>query len=39
MIYVNHLSLREIAAILGSTPQNVSNLHKKALKKLQKEIS
>ncbi|ANB56973.1 RNA polymerase sigma factor, sigma-70 family protein [Anoxybacillus sp. B7M1] len=39
MIYVNNLSLREIAKILDSTPQNVSNIHKKALKKLQKEIS
>jgi RNA polymerase sigma factor (sigma-70 family) len=39
MIYVNNLSLREIADILDSTPQNVSNLHKKALKKLKKEIT
>ncbi|MED3778033.1 sigma-70 family RNA polymerase sigma factor [Geobacillus stearothermophilus] len=39
MIYVNNLSLHEIAKILGSTPQNVSNIHRKALKKLQKEIS
>ena len=39
MIYVNNLSLREIANILDSTPQNVSNLHKRALKKLKREIS
>ena len=39
MIYVNNLSLREIAKVLGSTPQNISNIHKKALKKLQREIS
>jgi len=39
MIYVNNLSLREIARMLGSTPQNISNIHKKALKKLQREIS
>ncbi|MED4271752.1 sigma-70 family RNA polymerase sigma factor [Geobacillus stearothermophilus] len=39
MIYVNNLTLREIANILDSTPQNVSNLHRKALEKLKKEIS
>ncbi|MGJ3221782.1 sigma-70 family RNA polymerase sigma factor [Geobacillus sp. CAMR5420] len=37
MIYVNNLTLREIANILDSTPQNVSNLHRKALEKLKKE--
>jgi RNA polymerase sigma factor (sigma-70 family) len=39
MIYVNNLTLREIANILDSTPQNVSNLHRKALEKLKREIS
>ncbi|WP_243292137.1 sigma-70 family RNA polymerase sigma factor [Bacillus sp. FJAT-47783] len=39
MLYVKQLTLNEISNILGTTPQNISNQHKKALKKLYKELS
>ncbi|WP_111703550.1 sigma-70 family RNA polymerase sigma factor [Lederbergia lenta] len=38
LIYLKELKLIEIAHILKSTPQNVSNLHRKALKTLLKEM-
>ncbi|MBG9456126.1 general stress protein [Lysinibacillus sphaericus] len=34
MIYVKELSITEIAHTLQTTPQNISNLHRKALNKL-----
>lgn len=34
MIYVKELSIKEIAQTLQTTPQNISNLHRKALNKL-----
>ncbi len=34
MIYVKELSIKEIARTLQTTPQNISNLHRKALNKL-----
>ncbi|KOS63839.1 sigma-70 family RNA polymerase sigma factor [Lysinibacillus sp. FJAT-14222] len=34
MIYVKDLSIKEIAQTLQTTPQNISNLHRKALNKL-----
>ncbi|MFM9532601.1 sigma-70 family RNA polymerase sigma factor [Lysinibacillus sp. IITD104] len=34
MIYVKELSIKEIAQILKTTPQNISNHHRKALNKL-----
>jgi len=34
MIYVIELSIKEIAQALQTTPQNISNLHRKALNKL-----
>jgi len=34
MIYVKELSIKEIAQTLRTTPQNISNLHRKALNKL-----
>ncbi|MED3801602.1 sigma-70 family RNA polymerase sigma factor [Lysinibacillus xylanilyticus] len=34
MIYVKEKSLKEIAQTLQTTPQNISNLHRKALNKL-----
>lgn len=34
MIYVKELSIKEIAQTLKTTPQNISNLHRKALNKL-----
>jgi len=34
MIYVKELSIKKIAQTLQTTPQNISNLHRKALKKL-----
>ncbi|MCR6525379.1 sigma-70 family RNA polymerase sigma factor [Lysinibacillus capsici] len=34
LIYVKSLTNKEIAALVNSTPQNISNIHKKALKKL-----
>jgi RNA polymerase sigma factor (sigma-70 family) len=38
LIYVRKLSNIEVAEIVQSTPQNVSNLHKKALKKLKNHM-
>ena len=34
MIYVKELSIKEIAQLLQTTPQNISNHHRKALNKL-----
>lgn len=34
MMYVKELSIKEIAQTLRTTPQNISNLHRKALTKL-----
>lgn len=34
MIYHKQLPIKEISEILNTTPQNISNLHRKALKKL-----
>ncbi|MGE7910820.1 sigma-70 family RNA polymerase sigma factor [Lysinibacillus xylanilyticus] len=34
MIYVKELSIKDIAQTLQTTPQNISNLHRKALNKL-----
>ncbi|WP_404803607.1 RNA polymerase sigma factor [Lysinibacillus sp. S1] len=34
MIYVKDYSIKVIAETLKTTPQNISNLHRKALKKL-----
>ncbi|MGE8005963.1 sigma-70 family RNA polymerase sigma factor [Lysinibacillus sp. NPDC093216] len=34
MIYVKELSIKEVAQTLRTTPQNISNLHRKALNKL-----
>lgn len=34
MMYVKELSIKEIAQTLRTTPQNISNLHRKALNKL-----
>ncbi|MGE8036774.1 general stress protein [Lysinibacillus sp. KCTC 33748] len=34
MIYVKELSIKDIAHTLQTTPQNISNLHRKALNKL-----
>ncbi|MCC2248968.1 sigma-70 family RNA polymerase sigma factor [Virgibacillus sp. AGTR] len=39
MIYLKNLSLKEIAKLLQSTPQNISNQHRKALKKLYKNYN
>jgi len=33
-IYLNNISLKEISEIMGTTPQNISNHHRKALRKL-----
>jgi RNA polymerase sigma factor (sigma-70 family) len=38
LIYVKDLSNVEVAKIINSSPQNVSNIHKKALKKLRQAI-
>ena len=34
LIYFKGLTLKEISKIIQTTPQNVSNLHRKSLKKL-----
>ncbi|MGE7691454.1 sigma-70 family RNA polymerase sigma factor [Lysinibacillus sp. NPDC097214] len=39
MIYVKELSIKEIAQTLQTTPQNISNLHRKALNKLKHTLS
>ncbi|MEQ6357293.1 sigma-70 family RNA polymerase sigma factor [Lysinibacillus sp. M3] len=39
MIYVKDLSIKEIAQTLQTSPQNVSNLHRKALNKLNNTLS
>ena len=39
MIYVKELSIKEIAHTLQTTPQNISNLHRKALNKLKTTLS
>ncbi|KGT37546.1 sigma-70 family RNA polymerase sigma factor [Weizmannia sp. CD-2023] len=36
LIYARGLTTKEIADIIKSTPQNVSNIHRKAIKKLRK---
>ncbi|MEB2280561.1 sigma-70 family RNA polymerase sigma factor [Lysinibacillus xylanilyticus] len=38
MIYVKELSIKEIAQTLQTTPQNISNLHRKALNKLNNSL-
>ena len=39
MIYVKELSIKEIAHTLQTTPQNISNLHRKALNKLKTTLN
>jgi RNA polymerase sigma factor (sigma-70 family) len=38
MIYVKELTIKEIAQTLQTTPQNISNLHRKALNKLNNSL-
>jgi len=38
MIYVKELSIKEIAQTLQTTPQNISNLHRKALNNLNNSL-
>lgn len=38
LIYVKNLSKSEIANLLNTTPQNISNIHKNAIKKLKKRM-
>jgi len=38
MIYVKDYSIKAIAETLQTTPQNISNLHRKALKNLQQKL-
>lgn len=38
MIYVKDYSIKAIAETLQTTPQNISNLHRKALQKLQQKL-
>lgn len=39
LIYVKNLTQKEIAALVNSSPQNISNIHKKALRKLKLQIN
>lgn len=39
LIYHKQLTLKEISEILKTTPQNISNLHRKSLKKLNEILS
>ena len=39
LIYHKQLTLKEISEILKTTPQNISNLHRKSLKKLNQILS
>lgn len=39
LIYVKNLAQKEIAALVNSSPQNISNIHKKALRKLKLQIN
>lgn len=39
LIYVKNLSQIEIAELMNSTPQNISNTHRRSLRKLKKTIS
>lgn len=38
LIYVKNLTKKEVANLVNSTPQNVSNIHSKAIKKLKNSI-
>lgn len=38
MIYAHDYSIKAVAETLQTTPQNISNLHRKALKKLQQKL-
>jgi len=38
LIYVKGLSVTEASKVVGSTPQNIANIHRRTLKKLQKSI-
>jgi RNA polymerase sigma factor (sigma-70 family) len=39
LIYIHQLSLKEIASKLGTSPQNISNQHRKALRKIKDKLS
>ncbi|WP_312755428.1 sigma-70 family RNA polymerase sigma factor [Rummeliibacillus suwonensis] len=39
LIYVKNLTQKEITALVNSSPQNISNIHKKALRKLKLQIN
>ena len=39
LIYVKRLTNKEIAELVNSTPQNISNIHKNALRKLKLQIN
>ncbi|MGE1115670.1 sigma-70 family RNA polymerase sigma factor [Priestia megaterium] len=38
LIYVKNLTNIEIASLMNSSPQNISNIHRKAIKKLKKNL-
>lgn len=38
LIYIEELNLKEIASRLNTTPQNISNIHRKAINNLRKKI-
>ncbi|WP_081472441.1 sigma-70 family RNA polymerase sigma factor [Ornithinibacillus scapharcae] len=37
--YLHNFSLKEIAEIIGTSPQNISSQHKKALSKIYKKLT